>query len=980
MLQLQLSCIISLQGSSSSSFTLVTLLLFPLLVLGQNETDSAILNNSDTSSKQQSVASPSNPVSLPKTTPTKSPVSNCHLTAEDTEVTSTIKSFISDGATLLKYNLHLENEDILSARLSQNMMYQPLFWVRTTGRQGRSILLLRPEYDVLSLHTLELRVHTLDVTIRQHPRNCLTKLRSSEIEQLLREIVMNDFQNASSGNNIQLSPSESICNMCILNESDVANFRYHCCNRSDTLHIECRILEDEMWLTLLLGVILFIKIIVLLFSPHWIPDSVYRLKENVIPFVYVADQDEPIQLKAVVTNAPEDYTNARAICDVCEFRKMPKFKETIQNMVPDRTYDFLLDKVEIVLKQKSLLNSGSAPVGLFQSLYETFVKCKIREKPSVQACCDANVCLKRCCNAHFSWYRLLTEFMKAMVLVFIALPWIGRVLIYYVYEHDEMEMRKEAAQDKGLQFYFPGTLTLYLTPLHAVFLCMYIVLSLESLLFGVLRKQAKEKMKFILRRCFNDMREFSKQQVLGWLVQILLIPCVSFGIFGIFVAPVLWAIMLPIVVIVVSFYIFPTVNLTGRLLAHFFVYLMPRALYTRFKFSSLTWRFFQGIEDSLKTKVDLKEITKGESVEKNETALRTRRGRCEQLIIIIFCMISLYSCVLLLTEFISFIVEVVVYTMIGIILNASLTLTYLSLALYVVFYANDVIGNVGNRFLSFSATLNAYILGLGKSQAEPVFFKNQEHQLNRAFRVKTGRPCIPKPQATLVQNDVNEPRWKFSKLVLFITNSDQPQIPTKFFFHACNMPYSMVPGQLFSSYLSAFRELGVIMIFLVFVLIVVLAFGESYELSASNHLLATIVSGFLPLVLRRVLFKSHSVPSIDTSSDINFQVCMFDLLNTYEQSWPIHDIDANPEASGNTISEGLLTADGLDASPTAIDSPEKTLGDEKANTEETTADEIDLVIDIRYVDDIDFPKMYRRDDGGTGSASFVDEGIELTAV
>ena len=279
-----------------------------------------------------------------------------------------------------------------------------------------------------------------------------------------------------------------------------------------------------------------------------------------------------------------------------------------------------------------------------------------------------------------------------------------------------------------------------------------------------------------------------------------------------------------------------------------------------------------------------------------------------------------------------------------------------------------------------SATLNAYILGLGKSQAEPVFFKNQEHQLNRAFRVKTGRPCIPKPQATLVQNDVNEPRWKFSKLVLFITNSDQPQIPTKFFFHACNMPYSMVPGQLFSSYLSAFRELGVIMIFLVFVLIVVLAFGESYELSASNHLLATIVSGFLPLVLRRVLFKSHSVPSIDTSSDINFQVCMFDLLNTYEQSWPIHDIDANPEASGNTISEGLLTADGLDASPTAIDSPERTLGDEKANTEETTADEIDLVIDIRYVDDIDFPKMYRRDDGGTGSASFVDEGMELTAV
>jgi hypothetical protein len=60
-----------------------------------------------------------------------------------------------------------------------------------------------------------------------------------------------------------------------------------------------------------------------------------------------------------------------------------------------------------------------------------------------------------------------------------------------------------------------------------------------------------------------------------WCTIVLLVPCEICGIFGFIVAGLYLVLALPIVVIVLAFYCLPTVSLTLRLLAHFFIYMTP---------------------------------------------------------------------------------------------------------------------------------------------------------------------------------------------------------------------------------------------------------------------------------------------------------------------------------------------------------------------------------------------------------------------
>lgn len=245
-------------------------------------------------------------------------------------------------------------------------------------------------------------------------------------------------------------------------------------------------------------------------------------------------------------------------------------------MKADVPVAYTIPRLHLRVKGSGLLNEKSAPVGIFETLYTSFVKCGIRDRASVADCCKADVCLKLPYSKNLAWFRVLKEFMKFVLMIIFAMPWIVRVFVYFKYEHDEMTLRKSLAAEKKLKFYFPENWTLYLTPLHIVFIFIYIILSLESLVFGVMRKKTKEKIKLVLRKCFRDMRELSKMDVIGWSIRNLIRPCVMCGALGICFALITWVFMLPVVVVVLSFYMFPTLNITARLLAHFCVYLFPK--------------------------------------------------------------------------------------------------------------------------------------------------------------------------------------------------------------------------------------------------------------------------------------------------------------------------------------------------------------------------------------------------------------------
>ncbi|XP_060592216.1 uncharacterized protein LOC132746949 [Ruditapes philippinarum] len=898
---------------------------------------------------------------------------NCEILPEDPEVTSNIKETLNSGSKMIKFHLLIKHKERLFRGYNESSMYKPFYWVRSTGRHGIGLLLLRPEYDVLSLTTLELGVETLHVNITENPSNCLSQLAYTDIEVLFRELVMNDFQNTSSGEIVKLKPTDHVCNMHVTDNEGVADFRFLCCQRSGTNHISCSYLQSDTWLNVLFFVIVLLKAIVVLFSPRLIPDSFYRLKHIAAPYVHRLEK--PFTITTVVTTDPNRYTNVKNQFKLSKFREMKNFKTTLQNLTLDIPYELEMNRVHLRVKSGRLLPEDSAPAGLFRTMHESFFKCKIRGRAALADCCNSNFfSFSNCHNKTTSWYTVLKRFMAAVLLIFLATPWIIRMYVYFRYEDAEMHMRKQFAAEKSLRFYFPGNFTLLLTPLHVIFIVIYILLCFESCAFGIMSHKMKEQFKFVLRKCFKDMREMKQMDVIGWLVRIAVKPCAKFGGIGICVGLITWTLTLPVLFLILSFYIFPTVNITLRLLAHFVVYILPKNACNEMKLFARLSKYI----DSLEQRLDMDQIAKAESLEKNESVLRSGWKRFQQLIIISLCLLSMYSIIFLVTEFVSFIVEIFVYTLMGLILNASMTLTYFSLAFLIWVYGNDCFGAVSKRFLAFNKTMNAAILELGKKKVENEIYSDDEKQENIAFRVKTERVEKVENPVQLVTNADCVPRWEISRLVLFLSKNNRPMIPKTFYFKSCMMPFYSVPGELVVNYLRAASEFGMILLFLMFVLVVVLAFGDTYEISATNKMLATIAGGFLPFMLRNIVFKSHAVPTVD-KDNMHFQICLHRLLDDHKQTWPIYDIDVvNRQILVDSKSEN---GNGSAVETTDIKTPvfEETnpfIDNGSHRNGKTNNESIDLLINIASEIDIDdFPGMNDVKHGRAynGSTSLLDD-------
>ncbi|WAR03022.1 hypothetical protein MAR_009580 [Mya arenaria] len=609
---------------------------------------------------------------------TNAPV-RCQIFSKDEKVVADIKDAISSGTKLIKYHLKLDNSDHKWEGKNKSDAYKLLYWVRTTGRHGTGLLLLRHDYDILSLTTLELGVVTLDVRIQEHPVDCLQNTSLTDVETLLRELVMNDFQNKSITEAVEMAASENVCNLHVLNDSGTARYKYICCSRGANAYLTCHYLESDIWLTILMVSVTVLKILIALYSPRFVPQSLYRLRNFAKPFVHKID---PRELKVIRTRTPDLYksqeANAKQITTISskKLKHMPKFEDALSSLRPEAPYTLIIDKLLLRVKSDRLLPEDYAPVSLIKALYESFVRCEIRYRSSAEDCCKADVCSAvACTKKSCSWYR---------------------------------------------------SVTLYLTPIHVLFLAIYCLLIFESLTYGIIRKRAKERLQFVMRKCFSDMADGEK-----------------------------------------------------------------------------------------------------------------------------------------------------------------------------------IFGTVTQTYLKFNETMHSVVAGLLKEEIEEEVRKSEEKQENLAFKMPlqdfTSNEAY-EGQDNTVENKTSPkgvlsievedgiPQWTTSHLLLFLTRKDQPMIPSRFFFDSCKMPYYNVPGDILLKYLYAFVEFGSIIIFLLFVLLVVLAFDDAYNVTATNKLLATVAGGFLPFMLKKFLIKAHSITEVDIS-DIHFKICLNEVVKSYKESWPIFDIE-----------------------------------------------------------------------------------------
>ena len=203
-----------------------------------------------------------------------------------------------------------------------------------------------------------------------------------------------------------------------------------------------------------------------------------------------------------------------------------------------------------------------------------------------------------------------------------------------------------------------------------------------------------------------------------------------------------------------------------------------------------------------------------------------------------------------------------------------------------------------------------------------------------------------------------KPMWSTSSLLMFLDRQDTPYTPEKFFYDAITLNYCGAPGPLYLQFLRAFWSFARILLFLFFVFVVVMAFGDAYSVSTTNQLLATVAGGFIPFLFRYVFAPAGGVPSLYTES-VQFRAQFHQAINRFMQNWPVYDIipiefgmldprESVLFGSSTVLEDSTLkpTNHSTDWDVSHVDGEDVKLNMEEGLVEENEEGGLDMIIDV----------------------------------
>ncbi|KAK6177354.1 hypothetical protein SNE40_015472 [Patella caerulea] len=813
--------------------------------------------------------------------PSKTMTINCTIRPVDASVRDKVVRLLETGVKMIEYDLKFDDYPDRVLNTKGGMSYRLSHWVRTMNSQARSLLMLNENYELLSLGAMRIGVETMEVAMYDEPDGCIGALSAQDTAALIRETLLYDFKEIDRTQpkpTKSLGTAEHVCNMYVRDDDGYASFVYNCCHYDPDGVLICKDIVREVWMNVLVMFTVFIKILIVLFSPLLIPEKVYLKKFTATEYHYYTKAQEKKTIRVVVTRFPESFDCANKVVKIDRIQSMDFFKTMLNTMKLNKIYEVELNDLRLSVSQHRLLRENCVPVGVFRYLYNNFCRCKIRFTETLKPCCDQNICGNL--NPGFGmvpWHKCLRTFMKLIQIVLLAVPWILRILIYTSFEHDSITQRREVAHAMGLKTPFERSFTLHLTPFHGIFLICYIILAVDSLVYGALTKAFQEKFKMVLRDCFRDMKEKSKLGVCSWAMDLALVPFDSLGILGFILVVPFWIILSPLFSVVFIFYFIPTINLTMRLLIQLFIFLCPLSFTMRCK-------IFKARSEPMNEKLLLNKLSEQENFRQKGDLSKTELFL--QFVVILGVIISFWSLTFLAMECISFFVEVGVYTLIGIIINADVTVRYISVIFLLVLYVRDCFGKVYKKYLNFYKVITSHILEHEKDKITDTAQADAMCQENTVFRVECENNS--KPDIYLMVRD-GIIKWQTSGFLVFLDQEDTPYFSEKFFFEAVEMKYHGCPGPLYRNIFGTFLEFFKLILFLSFFVIVVMAFGDVYNISSTNQMLATVAGGLMPVIFRHVFAGKGTDPTLNTDS-VQFQAEFNATLRRFQQSWPVYDI------------------------------------------------------------------------------------------
>ena len=558
------------------------------------------------------------------------------------------------------------------------------------------------------------------------------------------------------------------------------------------------------------------------------------------------------------------------------------------------------------------------PVGLFYSLFSAIFRCQIRFLEPFKDCCKAKM-FPHSNQYTITWGRFCKRLAKILLILLLLTPFYLRLIVFYEFEYDEVEKRKKAIEVGGLKESLGSSLIYYFTPTHGVFVCMYVLYVITAIALAFMSQKGKDhRVKKVIVNSFRELKSLNFTDTLSVMASNMVWPLKNFGVLGCCVGIIYWPLAIIGSLIVGTVYLLPTLYLTFRMIYHsklaavvmsrksnnsskYKVRVKPDLGVYRFQTKKLLQKWItddgelslsqDGVGDvERRSKIqDHQERMEDDVASNKSTLIRYAKFSWLRVAKYVFCAFvcisTLYSVVIILSEVIGCLVEIIVFTIMGCIVNSGALLKYVLLIIMMLVYCSDCFNNMQQKYLRMNRALFNEVKHRIKD-LEKVTSLPSSLQENRAFKSQElNEQAEHEPPDDVAKKPANH--WKINDLVLFVDSEDTPRIPIKLFDEVIDIRVAGVPGPIYRGHIEAFQQLFKLVLFVLFVFLVVLSFGSVYKISATNETLATLVGGFLPMMLRTFLAPPRPAVELGT---VSFKSKMDEVIKNFYQCWPIYDL------------------------------------------------------------------------------------------
>lgn len=873
-------------------------------------------------------------------------VGDCRLKPTDSGLHQLLQNALTDSK-LVEYRISVAGYDVNPLTVNNTWNYKPEYWARVASSHGQTILNLAFNYGVLSLMTLTFGITTLNVELEEVPKGCISNLSEEDKIVAVMDILLRDLNEHNPVSVFQ--GQSSVCHQYIRRIDSQAKFTDRCCYESrGSKEVECLVDIPNDWLNILdifLGLML---VVVFMFGPIMMPDWVYTAAMDKVD--YYVRLKEPLYKKLAVVRrrgyhkVTDIFYDDNHVLDLRNRRDFKMCRKILSQLPHDEIVPIKISQFDIKVNYKKLLVENNVPVGMLDSVFHAIFLCKMSELEAFQGCCNANLsgdrnCIKKqaqcadnlgniskvlccccsldgcrqtkcyrrcdymcnfcnCCNMRRSfakcmarqrWISVCNIFGRILLVLFILIPFYIRLTVYYLFEHQEIMDRRTAADHLGLEVGHNYRLMQFLTPTHPLYLfiySIYFIAGINIAIFSGIDK--KTRFQQVIMDAFMDMNNLNMLKAFEMLVINCLWPFKKYGCYGLFLGLILWPLLVPISTIVCSIYCLPLVFLTSRII-----------WYTFRGRKSDTDSNSKEVPLSQKFRADhvintLKSSARAKPVESERYCYCTFYGSCFlNICLAVMSIITLYSVMLMLSEIVTFIAEIVCFTLMGLIVNASTVLKYGTLFLLVVLYCHDCYSSVNKTYLKLNKAIFKCVKDRLGSDIKEYTELPSEKQGFRGFKAQEASE-----QASYEEPDDLDKKpfhWKINDLIMFVDKEDTPRIPKRLFEMVCQIDAAGAPGPVYRSLLKATQKFIVLLLFLTLVFIIVMSFGDTYQVSSTNQMLATMAGGFMPFMFKNI-FKPNK-PDVETDL-LSFKAKLDEIIEQYVEVWPmtefIFDIEENP--------------------------------------------------------------------------------------